>query len=115
MVPYDIALLRNPQESTQKPIASFSPRLGLFRDDPVVWRTFAFSLGVFVFCITRGTVHRRPQGGLDRPPGDRNAPGAGLQWRHGVLRERLAWVERLLGGGFPVIWASTAAADASSG
>ncbi|MEU3465918.1 DUF2254 family protein [Streptomyces sp. NPDC006733] len=31
---------------------TFSPRLGLFRDDPLVWRTFAFALGVFVFCIT---------------------------------------------------------------
>ncbi|MCM2416848.1 DUF2254 family protein [Streptomyces sp. RKAG293] len=30
---------------------TFTPRLGLFRDDPIVWRTFAFSLGVFVFCI----------------------------------------------------------------
>ncbi|NEA53349.1 DUF2254 domain-containing protein [Streptomyces sp. SID13666] len=30
---------------------TFTPRLGLFRDDPLVWRTFAFSLGVFVFCI----------------------------------------------------------------
>jgi len=29
---------------------AFSPRLGLFRDDPLVWRTFAFSIGVFVFC-----------------------------------------------------------------
>jgi hypothetical protein len=34
--------------------------------------------------------------------------------RHVVLRERLAWVERLMARGFPVIWASTAAADTSS-
>lgn len=33
---------------------TFTPRLGLFRDDPLVWRTFAFSLGVFVFCIAAG-------------------------------------------------------------
>ncbi|MCZ4125153.1 DUF2254 family protein [Streptomyces sp. H39-S7] len=31
---------------------TFSPRLGLFRDDPLVWRSFAFALGVFVFCVT---------------------------------------------------------------
>ncbi|MGW5399295.1 DUF2254 family protein [Streptomyces sp. NPDC003952] len=33
---------------------SFTPRLGLFRDDPIVWRTFAFTIGVFVFSITSG-------------------------------------------------------------
>ncbi|MET7617829.1 DUF2254 family protein [Streptomyces sp. NPDC005408] len=33
---------------------SFSPRLGLFRDDPIVWRTFAFAIGVFVFSMTAG-------------------------------------------------------------
>ncbi|WP_407840275.1 DUF2254 family protein [Streptomyces sp. DSM 116496] len=33
---------------------TFTPRLGLFRDDPIVWRTFAFTVGVFVFCITSG-------------------------------------------------------------
>ncbi|WP_406065780.1 DUF2254 domain-containing protein [Streptomyces sp. NBC_01077] len=30
----------------------FTPRLGLFRDEPVVWRTFAVTVGVFVFAIT---------------------------------------------------------------
>jgi formate hydrogenlyase subunit 4 len=29
--------------------SSLSPRLNLFRDDPIVWRTFAFAIGVFVF------------------------------------------------------------------
>ncbi|SKC37233.1 DUF2254 family protein [Krasilnikoviella flava] len=29
---------------------TFSPRLALFRDDPMVWRTFAFAIGVFVYC-----------------------------------------------------------------
>ncbi|WP_160159310.1 DUF2254 family protein [Streptomyces sp. SLBN-118] len=33
---------------------TFSPRLRLFRDDPIVWRTFAFSIGVFVFSMTAG-------------------------------------------------------------
>lgn len=33
---------------------TFSPRLGLFRDDPIVWRTFAFAIGVFVFSMTAG-------------------------------------------------------------
>jgi uncharacterized membrane protein len=31
---------------------SLSPRLTLFRDDPIVWRTFAFAVGVFVFSVT---------------------------------------------------------------
>ncbi|MCJ0874548.1 DUF2254 family protein [Streptomyces sp. AP-93] len=34
--------------------STFTPRLGLFRDDPIVWRAFAFTVGVFVFCITSG-------------------------------------------------------------
>lgn len=33
---------------------TFTPRLGLFRDEPIVWRTFAFTVGVFVFSITAG-------------------------------------------------------------
>ncbi|MCY0935964.1 DUF2254 family protein [Streptomyces sp. H34-S4] len=36
--------------------STFTPRLGLFRDDPIVWRTFAFTVGVFVFSITSGLV-----------------------------------------------------------
>ncbi|MEU9037498.1 DUF2254 family protein [Streptomyces sp. NPDC048352] len=32
--------------------STFTPRLGLFRDEPIVWRAFAFTVGVFVFCIT---------------------------------------------------------------
>lgn len=35
---------------------TFSPRLGLYRDDPIVWRAFAFTVGVFVFSITSGLV-----------------------------------------------------------
>lgn len=31
---------------------TFTPRLMLFRDDPLVWRTFGFALGLVVFCIT---------------------------------------------------------------
>ncbi|MFC8588895.1 DUF2254 family protein [Streptomyces sp. NPDC057217] len=34
--------------------STFTPRLGLFRHEPVVWRTFAFTIGLFVFCITSG-------------------------------------------------------------
>lgn len=34
--------------------STFTPRLSLFRDEPIVWRAFAFSVGVFVFCITSG-------------------------------------------------------------
>ncbi|MCX5390550.1 DUF2254 family protein [Streptomyces sp. NBC_00094] len=41
---------------------TFTPRLGLFRDDPIVWRTFAFAVGVFVFCATAGlTIGNREQ------------------------------------------------------
>ncbi len=35
---------------------SLSPRLNLFRDDPIVWRTFAFTIGVFVFSVTTSLV-----------------------------------------------------------
>jgi uncharacterized membrane protein len=31
---------------------AFSMRLALFRDDPIVWRAFAYSIGLFVFCFT---------------------------------------------------------------
>jgi uncharacterized membrane protein len=30
----------------------FTPRLGLFRDDPLVWRTMALSLGIFIYSVT---------------------------------------------------------------
>jgi uncharacterized membrane protein len=33
-----------------------SPRLNLFRDDPIVWRTFGLAIGVFVFSITTALV-----------------------------------------------------------
>ena len=36
--------------------SSLSPRLSLFRDDPVVWRTFGLAVGVFVFSITAALV-----------------------------------------------------------
>jgi uncharacterized membrane protein len=36
--------------------SSLSPRLNLFRDDPVLWRTFAFAVGVFVFSATAALV-----------------------------------------------------------
>jgi uncharacterized membrane protein len=35
---------------------SLSPRLNLFRDDPIVWRTFGFAVGVFVFSVTTALV-----------------------------------------------------------
>ncbi|WP_412074958.1 DUF2254 family protein [Streptomyces xanthophaeus] len=34
--------------------STFTPRLLLFRDDPIVWRTFAFVVGVFIFSVTAG-------------------------------------------------------------
>jgi uncharacterized membrane protein len=36
--------------------SSMSPRLNLFRDDPIVWRTFGFAIGVFVFSVTTTLV-----------------------------------------------------------
>lgn len=41
---------------------TFTPRLTLFRDDPIVWRTFAVFIGVFVFMVTAALR----LGGLDR-------------------------------------------------
>ena len=35
---------------------SLSPRLNLFRDDPIVWRTFAVAVGVSVFSVTAALV-----------------------------------------------------------
>lgn len=34
--------------------SSFGPRMNLFRDDPLVWRSFGFAVGVFVFGVTSG-------------------------------------------------------------
>jgi uncharacterized membrane protein len=36
--------------------SSLSPRLNLFRDDPLVWRTFGLAIGVFVFSVTAALV-----------------------------------------------------------
>ena len=36
--------------------SSLSPRLTLFRDDPIVWRTFGLAIGVFVFSVTAALV-----------------------------------------------------------
>ncbi len=35
---------------------SLSPRLNLFRDDPIVWRTFGFAIGVFVYSVSTALV-----------------------------------------------------------
>jgi uncharacterized membrane protein len=32
--------------------STFSPRLNLFREDPLIWRTFAAAIGLFVYCVT---------------------------------------------------------------
>ncbi|MEU7601199.1 DUF2254 family protein [Streptomyces sp. NPDC040724] len=34
--------------------STFTPRLAFFRDEPIVWRAFAFAVGVFVFCVVSG-------------------------------------------------------------
>ncbi|WP_345530113.1 DUF2254 family protein [Nocardioides endophyticus] len=36
--------------------STFTPRLGLFRDSPLVWGTFAVTIGVFVFSVSAGVV-----------------------------------------------------------
>lgn len=36
--------------------SNFSPRLSLFRGDPLVWRTFALAVGVFTYAVTAGVV-----------------------------------------------------------
>jgi len=36
--------------------SSLSPRLNLFRDDPIVWRTFGLAVGIFVFSVTAALV-----------------------------------------------------------
>ncbi len=47
--------------------SSLSPRLNLFRDDPIVWRTFGFAIGVFVFSVatTAGESLRLHSAGAD--------------------------------------------------
>jgi uncharacterized membrane protein len=47
---------------------SLSPRLTLFRDDPLVWRTFAFAIEVFVFSVTASLViGDKPKGSVIVP------------------------------------------------
>nr|WP_228537718.1 DUF2254 family protein [Nocardia sp. XZ_19_231] len=41
---------------------TFTPRLMLFRDDPIVWRTFGFALGLVAFCMTAAiAIGRDPE------------------------------------------------------
>ncbi|MFJ8667625.1 DUF2254 family protein [Streptomyces sp. NPDC093600] len=47
---------------------TFTPRLTLFRQEPVVWRTFAFALALAVFCITAAlTIGTRPSVSVSVP------------------------------------------------
>jgi uncharacterized membrane protein len=42
--------------------SSLSPRLNLFRDDPIVWRTFGLAIGIFVFSVTAAlTIGNDPE------------------------------------------------------
>lgn len=52
--------------------ASFSPRLSTFRADPLVWRTFAFTVGVFVYCVVA------PLAGGARPQVSFLVPGVAI-------------------------------------
>lgn len=41
---------------------TFTPRLMMFRDDPIVWRTFGFALGLVAFCVTAAiAIGRNPE------------------------------------------------------
>jgi hypothetical protein len=40
----------------QGAFGSLPPRLNLFRDHPIVWRTFGFAIGVFLFSVTTARV-----------------------------------------------------------
>ncbi|MFD6450352.1 DUF2254 family protein [Nocardia sp. NPDC060220] len=43
-------------------MSTFMPRLMLFRDDPFIWRTFGFALGLVVFCVTAAlAIGRSPE------------------------------------------------------
>jgi uncharacterized membrane protein len=47
---------------------TFTPRLTLFRDAPIVWRTFAYAIGVFAFCTSAALgVGRRTEVSLLLP------------------------------------------------
>ncbi|MFF8535280.1 DUF2254 family protein [Streptomyces sp. NPDC015532] len=47
---------------------TFTPRLTLFRDAPIVWRTFAFAVGLTVFCATAAlTIANRDEVSLVVP------------------------------------------------
>ena len=52
--------------------ASFTPRLRMFRGDPLVWRTFAFGIGVFVYCATAALAS------ADQPQVSVLVPGAAI-------------------------------------
>ena len=48
--------------TVQWAFGSLSPRLNLFRDDPIVWRTFGLAIGVFVFSVTAAlTIGNDPE------------------------------------------------------
>ncbi|MFC9660036.1 DUF2254 family protein [Nocardia sp. NPDC127606] len=41
---------------------TFTPRLMLFRDDPIIWRAFGFALGIAVFCVTSAlAIGKQPE------------------------------------------------------
>jgi hypothetical protein len=50
------------------------PRVSLFRGDPLVWRTFAFAVGIFVYCVTAALVSGRSQRSSSWCPAQRSSP-----------------------------------------
>ena len=64
--------------------SSLSPRLNLFRDDPIVWRTFGLAV---------------------------NDPATAVQVRQSPITWRLHRAEELASGNFPAIWRHAAGSD----
>ena len=56
--------------------SSLSPRLNLFRDDPIVWRTFGLAIGVFVYSVTAALVIGNDPGGVGDRASHRGGRGA---------------------------------------
>ncbi|MET9436796.1 DUF2254 family protein [Streptomyces sp. NPDC006551] len=47
---------------------TFTPRLTIFRQEPIVWRTFAFAIALAVFCVTAAlTIGTRPSVSVSVP------------------------------------------------
>jgi uncharacterized membrane protein len=79
--------------------SAFSLRLSLFRDDPIVWRAFAYSIGVFVFCFTAAfAIGNRKTVSVLVPKG---VTSAGVPQDQAVAA---VFIQRLFTAYLPPIW-----------